>query len=883
MEAIPDAVNTEALLAHADWVRALARTLVADPHRADDVAQEAWVDALESPPRDARNVRGWFASVVRNAASQARRSETRRTEREKAAAREEALPDTAELVARASLQRDLVGHVLALEEPYRRTILLRFFQGLEVREIAQQEGVELSTVRTRLQRGIAKLRERLDRAWGTRSAWSIAVTALAKTPGRTEMIAATSSAVLAAWIAGSAACIGVVGAIWWSWPDAASFSTHEVAASTESSPGAASNSASSAVPGLTHVDEVDRMPAASLPPIETASMTGSAEEIPRTRIEGRAVDLRGNPIAGLQIRARDGSLARRIGDSIRYVAGTTIQWIPSDPDEERALRVIPGALERFLRERGNPAGLKELLLGIDLSTAGRTAADGSFDLTAHGTRLEIECDDKAWVLACDGWTALRTVHVYVAAPAIDVGGMVIDGSDAPIAAASVEFGIVWTALKDFPFELEGSGASRSWCAGTDREGRFLLERIPAISGGVVRASKDGFQSSGVPEPDRSADDLTIRLKPEELREEPLVRGIVVDMRGSPVEGAWVQFAQHTGTTDASGRFEIEATSYNPDTPLTAVKRGMQAAVIESFGEELPGHPEGLDGIVLRLGGESLTITGRILDLEGEPCRGWKVDLDDGTPCGTYSVNLEAATSGRLDDSKAAETDAEGRFEVGGLRDRSYRIHAWNPGNCLVLVGDSVAAGSRDVEIRMPPDAVRPTVRGTIVSKRGHPVPGVEVAVACVTNRSPGGGFSSKRCTPVLTDASGGFVLTEVSRRNVLISVYGGMIVSTHLELPADGEDVRIEVDVQARFRLDPRAGDAVDSFKVLDPRGAALTITVHRPESTSSMNSVRRRDDGFPTCTVSEEAAVLVLYQGKQELRRVPLDLHPGELQVVVP
>jgi len=39
--------DVEALLAHAGWIRSLARQLASDPNRADDLVQQTWVAALE--------------------------------------------------------------------------------------------------------------------------------------------------------------------------------------------------------------------------------------------------------------------------------------------------------------------------------------------------------------------------------------------------------------------------------------------------------------------------------------------------------------------------------------------------------------------------------------------------------------------------------------------------------------------------------------------------------------------------------------------------------------------------------------------------------------------------------------------------------------------
>jgi DNA-directed RNA polymerase specialized sigma24 family protein len=59
------------LLRHQGFVRRLARELVRDASLADDLAQEAWVWALERPPRLAGAARAWFRTVLRNLAGRA--------------------------------------------------------------------------------------------------------------------------------------------------------------------------------------------------------------------------------------------------------------------------------------------------------------------------------------------------------------------------------------------------------------------------------------------------------------------------------------------------------------------------------------------------------------------------------------------------------------------------------------------------------------------------------------------------------------------------------------------------------------------------------------------------------------------------------------------
>src|SRR4051812_41245052 len=94
-----DVPSIERLLADGAWLRGLARSVVADPSLADDVAQDAFVVAMTKPPRHAGALRGWLRRVVRNLAMNARRAATRREVMEAAVARRESGPEAADVVA----------------------------------------------------------------------------------------------------------------------------------------------------------------------------------------------------------------------------------------------------------------------------------------------------------------------------------------------------------------------------------------------------------------------------------------------------------------------------------------------------------------------------------------------------------------------------------------------------------------------------------------------------------------------------------------------------------------------------------------------------------------------------------------------------------------
>jgi RNA polymerase sigma-70 factor (ECF subfamily) len=168
------------LLQHASWVRRLARSLVRDDAAADDLVQETWMAALRSPPRAGDTVRPWLAEVLRNVLRAGFRSDARRARRHEAVVDKDASAAAADqLVEAVELQRELALEVLGLDEPYRSTVLLRFYEELNATEIGERLQVPAATVRWRLKAALAELRARLDRKHaGGRAAWLRALTPL---------------------------------------------------------------------------------------------------------------------------------------------------------------------------------------------------------------------------------------------------------------------------------------------------------------------------------------------------------------------------------------------------------------------------------------------------------------------------------------------------------------------------------------------------------------------------------------------------------------------------------------------------------------------------------------------------------------------------------
>jgi len=190
MSKAPPFDDSDTLLAHAGFLRGLARSLLFDRASADDVAQQALLAALKrgvglTAPPAGFSLRGWLAGFVKNLVRQGTREEARRTAREHAAAKQEATPSAADTAARLELMQRVVGAVQQLEEPYRTAVLLRFFDGLPPRAIARRLGVPVETVRTRIKRGLEQLRRRLDaRHDGDRIAWGALLLPTALSSGK---------------------------------------------------------------------------------------------------------------------------------------------------------------------------------------------------------------------------------------------------------------------------------------------------------------------------------------------------------------------------------------------------------------------------------------------------------------------------------------------------------------------------------------------------------------------------------------------------------------------------------------------------------------------------------------------------------------------------
>jgi RNA polymerase sigma factor (sigma-70 family) len=126
----------------------------------EDIVQEAFL-LLARQTVAPDNLAGWIYRVVRNRAINAARAKSRRSRRETAVSRREAWFDAAGEKHVDAAAATVVLQALPLAE--REAIVARLWGGLSFDEIARLTGSSTSSVYRNYQRGIAAMRERLDR------------------------------------------------------------------------------------------------------------------------------------------------------------------------------------------------------------------------------------------------------------------------------------------------------------------------------------------------------------------------------------------------------------------------------------------------------------------------------------------------------------------------------------------------------------------------------------------------------------------------------------------------------------------------------------------------------------------------------------------------
>ena len=468
------------LSAHAGWLQTLALSLVRDEHCAADLVQDAMVAALQAPGAARGPLRPWLGGVLKNLARQRLRGDRRRRDHEYLAHEPREATEPAREGERRALIDLLLRELDRLDEPYRTTLRLRYQEQLSPRAIALRTDTPVRTVHTRLSRGLARLRERLDSERGERS-WALF---LAPLVGRGRVVL-SSQAVLGGILILVAA--GIV--LPFVWPDGGP----ETLAAVQPPP-------TDDVVGL----EVDRPRADRLQQSgrQLGAELATTPSAP-TSLIASVVNLGGLPVAGVRVafRSPDGgdnerdnatSLAMSDHDGFAEIAdwngrvGTlevrargSKRWVGlgslevgSDTRAPTLLVTTPKPWTgRVYDQAGRPLADAPVAIhgrlpasltlgssaagsfdpGLLLLASGRTNAHGQFSLLHVPTLPELSISASAAghreaLMQLDPANNVEIVRLWLAAEsgAKAVAGRVVDARGEPLAGAWVAAGSRWT-------------------------------------------------------------------------------------------------------------------------------------------------------------------------------------------------------------------------------------------------------------------------------------------------------------------------------------------------------------------------------------------------------------------------------------------------------
>jgi hypothetical protein len=756
--------------------------------------------------------------------------------------------------------------------------VLRFFEELSPSAIARRQKIPVATVKTRLARGLAELRLRLEHEYrGEKRSWALALVPLC-TP-RSPWAALTVGTVLMSTklkIAASLLLLAALIAV--AWPHAPAAVEPEQALAAQ-------------LPRKAHADEGAALAPESARPERTSALAGGstspavvpAPREPSVPLAGILLDVAAHPLIALHVQFQAGH---------REISSSEFR-LPAQARDESLPRAESGV-------------------------------DGRFTLDAHGRDGEL-------VVAEDKWTTVlsslcregnaKGEHVVVAAPHLAHAGRVVDPAGKPLAGARIEIRMPKSLRLAFPQILDAS-AELAWIEESGPEGSFRFADAPRVEGATIEVSLTGYRRLVEAAPLANNPALELVLQPIDAQP-GMVYGEVLDPKGAPVADARITIG-HQGLTlsDEHGQFHLELPKDGVRDTWIALKPGFQPAIESASAAVQDGRVDPGELVVLHLGPAPLSITGRVVDESGKGQEGFRVFLADPTFFGAideipaHVEGLLAGAAGRRELEKqiagAPEgsdpgalmrnlstvywtfvvTDAGGNFALEGLLDRSYRLSVLDPQTILCFEAGTFAAGTRDALLRVPGSSFVEDVHGRVLSIGGKPVPGVTIRPGVDVMRVQLDAHSVSSFgypgATVVTDAEGRFRFARLPREKAELELRGDDIVprqwgdeggiAKSVGDPKHEIEIRVELSFHVQFECEPGSGDMLQAF---DAEGRKLSVHYFEGTNSFSTDALGLEGGRSRIVVLGENAATIALLKAGAEVRRVPLALVAGQLNRV--
>lgn len=516
-----DPLATE-LSQNADALRAMARVLVGDRH-ADDLVQDVVLQVLRHPPPEPTGLRAWLAVVLRRRASNHRRTEARRRRRldEVAARGAPTATDVASVAEHQETVRAVTAALFALPDPYREALFRRFFRGETPTAIAAATGEPLATVKSRLQRGLSLLRQRLDDerpgTWRAALCAALGLDDAGLVPPSTTAAGGLFAMGIGIKLAAAAAAI-LATVLFWPRQDDPPPPPQLVAGTAAPAPPTA---------GRPIAGDAERRPVAAPTAAPAAEPTRVAV------IEGRCVDEFGSPLAAVAV-----ELANRPDDAERIAAWTRRHDLPPAVPTATATTGADGAFRLEF-----PAWLP-LRFFLRIARADRVPLEGNFADVEPGSVI-----------------ALGDVRLV---PGTRFFGRLVDRDGSPAPEVDIDldgFDAVDGPVTPITFTTFRTGV----------DGAFRADEALPAGRYVVRVNRRQNPSPGEITADARGGEVAIDLVVDTVDAPTQLQGTVVDAAGAPIAGAEVQRRHGDNplffsgaTTDGDGRFTLGRRAGDPD-------------------------------------------------------------------------------------------------------------------------------------------------------------------------------------------------------------------------------------------------------------------------------------------------------------------------------
>ena len=138
-------------------VMSVCRRYHADPHAAEDAAQDTFLRLLTKSHQIDTHLGAWLKAAARSVCVDQIRAAVRRRQREDASARVVPVPD--DPVADGRVRDKLVEAVAAIDAPLGEMLSGRYFRNVPLRVLAGEQGVSVPTVHRRLRDAVAQTTE----------------------------------------------------------------------------------------------------------------------------------------------------------------------------------------------------------------------------------------------------------------------------------------------------------------------------------------------------------------------------------------------------------------------------------------------------------------------------------------------------------------------------------------------------------------------------------------------------------------------------------------------------------------------------------------------------------------------------------------------------